>query len=292
MGLRPDISTAGVRPPTGSPTAGRADCTDERQRARARDDRANWSGASTTSPPPDEYGAIHFHDDDLEDAGWEADATVELPADLEPGVYAARLTTQGATDDVPFIVTSPLRPSGAKVALLLPTLTYLAYGSEHEILSNPFSYRSFTGRDASEAPLGWRDHLAVDLGLVSLYDVHRDGSSPVYASARRPLLNLRADYTWPLLEGPHGLAVDLALMAWLDERGIAFDLLCDHDLHAHGRAALDPYTRRPDRRPSRVLDRGDARRRPGLRRRRRPAHVPRWQRVLLGDVASTRSART
>ena len=202
-----------------------------------------WRGASAAfHQAPDEYAALHFHDDDLEDAGWEADATVELPADLEPGVYAARLTTQGATDDVPFIVTSPLRPSGAKVALLLPTLTYLAYGSEHEILSNPFSYRSFTGRDASEAPLGWRDHLAVDLGLVSLYDVHRDGSSPVYASARRPLLNLRADYTWPLLEGPHGLAVDLALMAWLDERGIAFDLLCDHDLHAHGRAALDPYT--------------------------------------------------
>jgi N,N-dimethylformamidase len=201
-----------------------------------------WRGATAAfHEAPDQYAALHFHDDDLEDAGWEPDATVELPADLEPGVYAARLTTPGCTDDVPFIVTTPTAASTAKVAVLLPTLTYLAYGSETEILDNPFSYRSFTGRDASEAPLGWRDHLAKELGLVSLYDMHRDGSSPVYASARRPLLNMRGDYTWPLLEGPHGLPVDLALMAWLGDRDIAFDLLTDHDLHAHGQAALDPY---------------------------------------------------
>lgn len=202
-----------------------------------------WRGATASyKEAPAEFAALHFHDDDLEDAGWEADLELELPGDAEPGIYAARLTTPGWTDDVPFVVTDPGRPSGARIALLLPTLTYLAYGSEHEILSNPFSYRSFTGREHTEAPLGPRDHLAVDLGLVSLYDVHRDGSSPVHASTRRPLLNLRPDYVWPLLEGPHGLPVDLALMAWLDERGLAFDLLTDHDLHAHGRDALDPYT--------------------------------------------------
>ena len=188
-----------------------------------------------------EFAALHFHDDDLDDAGWEADLEIELPADAPHGVYAARLEGSGSVDHVPFFVTDPAAAPRAQIALLLPTLTYLAYANEHEILSNPPSYKAFTGLEASEAQLGWRDALAVDLGLLSLYDVHRDGSTVVHASTRRPLLNLRPDYRWPLIDGPHGLPVDVALMGWLDDRGLEFDVLCDHDLDAAGVAALAPY---------------------------------------------------
>jgi N,N-dimethylformamidase len=202
----------------------------------------SWSAAASAfHQARGEYAALHFHDDDLDDAGWEAALEIELPADAARGVYAARLEGGGCVDHVPFFVTDPAAPPRAHIALLLPTLTYLAYANEHEIMSNPSSYRAFTGLDADEAQLGWRDELAVDLGLLSLYDVHRDGSTVVHASTRRPLLNLRPDYRWPLIDGPHGLAVDLALMAWLDDRGLEFDVVCDHDLDAGGAAVLAPY---------------------------------------------------
>jgi N,N-dimethylformamidase len=200
-----------------------------------------WNGSSSSYlEARDEYDAVHFHDDDLEDSLWDVAFELDLPDDLPNGVYAARLATEDCTDDVPFIVTTPGRTS-ANAVLILPTLTYLAYANEHEILSNPPSYEAFTGRKSEQAPLTWRDVYAVEEGLLSLYDVHRDGSTVSYASLRRPLVNLRPDYTWPLLDGPHGLAVDLRLIGWLERSGFEIDLLTDHDLHAAGSAALDPY---------------------------------------------------
>ncbi len=35
---------------------------------------------------PEHYGAIHFHDDDLYDCGWDTDFTFEVPADLASGL--------------------------------------------------------------------------------------------------------------------------------------------------------------------------------------------------------------
>ena len=52
----------------------------------------NFSGKETCFRlAPEEYGAIHFHRDDLEDAGWGVDFELEIPADLPSGVYAAWL---------------------------------------------------------------------------------------------------------------------------------------------------------------------------------------------------------
>ena len=49
----------------------------------------NWSGAEQNwRHAPQQYGAIHFHDDDLYDAGWEVDFEYVIPADLRSGVYA------------------------------------------------------------------------------------------------------------------------------------------------------------------------------------------------------------
>jgi len=44
---------------------------------------------------PEEYGAIHFHDDDIDDARWEVDFTYEVPDLIKSGVYAARLRING-----------------------------------------------------------------------------------------------------------------------------------------------------------------------------------------------------
>ena len=50
---------------------------------------------------PGEYGAIHFHRDDLEDAGWDADFELTIPADLPSGIYAAWLQAGDDEDYLP-----------------------------------------------------------------------------------------------------------------------------------------------------------------------------------------------
>src|SRR5690606_34397256 len=52
----------------------------------------DWSGDDEDfKHAPGQYGAIHFHDDDIEDAGWETDFSWTVPADAVSGFYAARL---------------------------------------------------------------------------------------------------------------------------------------------------------------------------------------------------------
>jgi len=41
---------------------------------------------------PELYGAIHFHDDDLDDAGWDESFTWTVPEDMPSGVYAASMS--------------------------------------------------------------------------------------------------------------------------------------------------------------------------------------------------------
>src|SRR5439155_10537773 len=99
-----------------------------------------WTGRFTSFvEEPSHYGAIHFHDDDLDDAGWEADFELVVPEDLPSGVYAARLRSGDAEDYLPFFVTPPPGAATAPVAFLAPTLTYLAYANEHFSWSSDFA---------------------------------------------------------------------------------------------------------------------------------------------------------
>ena len=55
----------------------------------------NWKGVETDyRNVPNEYSAIYFHDDDLEDACWDTDFEFKVPESLASGVYAARLTSE------------------------------------------------------------------------------------------------------------------------------------------------------------------------------------------------------
>ena len=54
----------------------------------------NWSGKEMSwCHAPAEYGAIHFHDDDLYDAGWDTDFDFSVPESLKSGIYAAHVRT-------------------------------------------------------------------------------------------------------------------------------------------------------------------------------------------------------
>jgi N,N-dimethylformamidase len=51
-----------------------------------------WAGRSLSwCEAPAHYAAIHFHEDDLSDCGWETDLAWWVPTGLPSGIYAARL---------------------------------------------------------------------------------------------------------------------------------------------------------------------------------------------------------
>ena len=77
----------------------------------------NWGGREEHFiHAPAEYGAIHFHDDDLDDAGWETDFELTVPDSMRSDVYAARVNADDAVDYIPFIVRAPASGPTAKIA--------------------------------------------------------------------------------------------------------------------------------------------------------------------------------
>ncbi len=201
----------------------------------------NWTGNEVDyKAAPAEYGAIHFHDDDLEDAGWEVDFELALPADFPSGVYAARLTSSDAEDSIPFFVRPKKGTASADIAFLVPTLTYLAYADQK--FNNPDRMEVKGLEPGSSCP---EDQFIVDERLHSLYDLHTDGSCVSYSSRLRPILNLRPGYYLPPLSigagSPHLFSADLHLVDWLDAKSHQYDVITDEDLHHEGAKLLAPY---------------------------------------------------
>ena len=183
---------------------------------------------------PEHYGAIHFHDDDVYDAGWETDASWTIPDELASGVYAAHLTQDGHEFYVPLYVRPKRGTTGSKLCLLIATASYYAYvnnrinvdwGSMGEHSSNTF---------ATLAPIDLHLQLHAETGL-SMYDDHSDGSGVCYASRLRPMLRM----------GPHDdlwqYNADSHITDWLEEKGFDFDVVTDDDLDAEGVELLAGY---------------------------------------------------
>jgi N,N-dimethylformamidase len=200
----------------------------------------NWTGEETDPRrAPGQYGAIWFHDDDLDDAAWEEDFSWTIPSDLPSGVYAARLQSDGVEDHVPFIVRPPIGRPSAAIAVLFPTLTYLAYANEQGT-EGPYSPKLPLPRLNPAADAEELRYLEANK-LLSLYDYHADGSGVCYSSRLRPILNMRPRARARHIDAPHGFPADLYLVDWLDHEGFAFDAITDEDVHREGTALLEPY---------------------------------------------------
>lgn len=207
----------------------------------------DWSGEETDfRRRPQEYAAIHFHEDDLEDAGWEPDVTLTVPADLRSGIYAARLRGEGAPEDhVPFVVRPPAGAPTAEIAFLVPTLTYMAYANER-LLARAVELFGDAGEEiVAEAaslmePADRYLEAHPELGS-SLYDVHTDGSGVCYSSRLRPIPNIRPRYRFWDIGAPERFAADLYLVDWLDRKQFAYDAITDEDVHEDGLELLRPY---------------------------------------------------
>ena len=201
----------------------------------------SWCGRTTDAgQAPDDYASIWFHDDDLEDARWEPSFELRVPESLPSGAYAMRVSTADADDELPFFVRPSRGTATADIAVLMPTLSYLAYGNEHNSWANPIP--ATPGLDQILASVGERDRYMQEQRLKSIYELHTDGSGVAYASRLRPLVNMRSDYAMPLLlGGPHQFPADMELLEWLDRREHRYDVLTDEDLHTEGVELLASY---------------------------------------------------
>ena len=183
---------------------------------------------------PAHYGAIHFHDDDVYDAGWETDVSWTLPNDLASGVYAAHLTQNGHEFYVPLYVTPKRGTTGAKLCLLIATASYYAYVNNHMSVDWGSMGEHSSNEFASLTPTDLHLQLHPEPGL-SMYDDHSDGSGVCYASRLRPMLRM----------GPHEdlwqYNADSHITDWLEEKDIDFDVVTDDDLDVEGVGLLEAY---------------------------------------------------
>ena len=201
---------------------------------------SSWKGdVLKWTEAPDQYAAVHFHDDDLYDCGWQTDFIFDIPADLPSGVYGIRLTSGREQDIVPVFVLPPPGTATAKVAILFPTYTYQVYANfERDNFDE-----TFCGRRTAWGVYPHHPAEHKEFGL-STYNWHSDGSGVAFSSLRRPVLTLRAGqmaYVDPRGSGLRHFPADMHLATWLDAMGIAWDAITDHDLEREGTALLSRY---------------------------------------------------
>ena len=188
---------------------------------------------------PADYAAIHFHDDDLEDCGWETDFTVAVPPDMPSGVYGVRLRTGGVEEIIPFYVRPATGAPTARLCFLAPTFTYQAYGNHARDNFDD----AFRARVAAWGARPWNPDDHPEYGL-STYNVHSDGSGIAYASRRRPILTMRPGFLTfdePRGSGLRHFPADSHLTDWLAAKGHAFDVITDEDLDDEGLDLIAPY---------------------------------------------------
>jgi N,N-dimethylformamidase beta subunit-like, C-terminal/Concanavalin A-like lectin/glucanases superfamily len=200
---------------------------------------ANWTSREENfTHAPREYGAIHFHDDDVADAGWDVDIEWTLPDGLPSDVYAARLRAGDAEEYVPFFVRPRTGSPSAKILFLAPTASYMAYAN-HRGHFDAWTQQPVVGRTpvVGDGDLFLAEHL--DYGL-SCYDLHSDGSGVCYSSRLRPILDMRPKHRQASV-GIWQFPADLHLVDWLHALGHQFDVVTDEDLDSEGIALLSPY---------------------------------------------------
>jgi N,N-dimethylformamidase len=190
---------------------------------------------------PKEYGAIHFHDDDIDDARWAVDFEWTVPGNQKSAFYAVKLTTsEGDEDYIPFWVVPEVGKAKAKIAYMVPTISYMAYANEH--LANNAGgaellvYRVPIMQDQNMFLSEHREYGG------SIYDTHTDGSGLCLSSRLRPILSIRPKYDHFLMQAPWQYPADLHMIYWLETMGYDYDVITDEDVTYDGLARLEQYS--------------------------------------------------
>ncbi len=198
----------------------------------------NWNGRDDCFRlDPAQYGGISFNDDAIIDCRWQPTLRWRIPADLNSGVYALRVRAGAIEDHVVFFV-RPQTPR-AKVAMLIPTASYLAYANEHFVLDGPM-VEVVTAHPLMLSDADYFLGQHPEFGR-STYDHHSDGAGVCYSSWRRPIMNLRPRHRMAGTGVPWQFPADLSIIWWLEQCGHDFDVITDSDLDREGVALLEPY---------------------------------------------------
>jgi N,N-dimethylformamidase len=208
----------------------------------------NWTGEEMQwSRAPHHYGAIHFHDDDIEDCKWPVTFEWHVPQGLRSANYALMLTSGDAADNIPFFVVPAKGRPTAKLAVLVSTFTYTVYANHlrPEWQSDPVWVAAWRAQTAAWGAYPHHPGDNAEFGL-STYNYHADGSGISIASWHRPMLNIRVGYiTYPYPDirgsGARHYQPDTHLTAWLEAKGIAYDIITDWELHTEGHDLLKDY---------------------------------------------------
>jgi N,N-dimethylformamidase beta subunit-like, C-terminal len=202
---------------------------------------SNWSGREQAWPhAPHEYGAIHFHADDVGDVGWRESLSLRVPETLASGVYALRVENAESWDLIPFYVRpGPDAATRPRVVFLAPTMTYLAYANHQRgnwagaLQARAQAWGAYPNNPDDNPQFGF-----------STYNQHPDGTGVALSSRRRPVLTLRPGFLTFLDTAGSGLkhfSDDTHLLDWLEAKGIAFDVVTDEDLDEHGIDLIKDY---------------------------------------------------
>ncbi len=201
---------------------------------------SNWDGSEMCwTHAPEQYGAIHFHDDDIYDFEWETDFSFRIPADLPSGIYAVRIQCGEHYDVLPFFVCPPKGETRASLCVLVSTFTYTVYGNH----ARPDFQPSWNERIAkwNAYPHNSAEHR--EYGL-STYNFHSDGSGICHGSHLRPLFTLRPGYLSFCAGTDSGLRhfqADTHLITWLESMGYDYDIITDQELNDEGVQAISQY---------------------------------------------------
>ena len=195
---------------------------------------SSWSGASDWRASPNEYGAIHFYPDALDDCGWEYQAEWTVPPEARSGFYAAHVSAGEHDDWIPFFVRPTVGSPTAAVVIVASSATYFAYANSRFWWEDPIQE---IAQDRL-VELGPEEQYLVhhpELGL-SNYDLHADGTPVAFSSRLRPNLFMRPGHS-----RGESYACDLYLVSWFERMGIPYDVITDEDLHFDGGVLLEGY---------------------------------------------------
>lgn len=206
----------------------------------------NWSGKNDCYRlAPEEYGGVDFHADAVLECGWEVTKQLTIPDDLPSGVYAMRLragepSSKGyglGEEYVVFFVRAKM--PRAKIAMLMPTASYLAYANEH-LSFDAQIVQSMTGQPPILSEMDIEMYQNAEFGL-STYDSYLDGQGVNLSSYHRPIINMRPKARMSSMGITWQFPADLSIIGWLESREDDYEIITDEDLHREGVACLAPY---------------------------------------------------
>ena len=242
----------------------------------------NWKGKDDCFRlAPEQYGGIELHPDTVTDCKWNVTNRMTIPDDLKSGVYAIRLRVgpgEGISEEYIVFFVRPKTPS-AKLAFLVPTASYLAYGNE-SLSFDAHIIQPMTGQPPVVTDIDIETYEHREFGL-STYDTYEDGAGVCYSSYLRPVINMRPKYRMSSMNITWQFPADLSIIAWIDRMGYDCDFITDEDLHREGLECIEPYNciitgTHPEYVSERMLDAQE-----DYVQKGRPPHLHGRQRVLL-----------